>query len=561
MNANYSQPPTERRRKTRPSSQLPPCENIPPPPLHTLSLSELLRRPAPEYSWLVEPLLTRGGVMGLAGEPGTAKTWLILELAQAVATGRSFLQRFATRQGPVLIIDEENGEARLQRRLARLTGGKLEDCPVHIASMCGVNLSRDQWIDSLHGKLTEIRPQLTILDSLVRMHSGEENSAQDIARLFAVLTSFRSEFGSAIVFTHHLRKMSLLRDMSQRVRGSSDILAYVDSMLGLSRVEPAFALSHIKNRDGDLINPLSLSVEDTDDGTTVIRIIGEFEEETSKREQARKLIVTALQAGETFRDELADLATGAGISPRTFATALKDLESVGLVAGTFDGKRKKYSPSAHLQPLHGLQALPESRPPVDPSFANLQSPYNVLQPLQMSQPPVDPSFANLQSPYNILQGLQESPAEDQPPPDPNPDPTFALLQPTPDTLQKSPESPPTSGAQADHTEQDPTFALLQQIQGTDQAPQTTPVSEPELTPDEKRALAEHWRTRNNPPVTVGGGHFFNLRALLYSDDPYLIQKCLEHAADLRRLLAGWDNPDDTDDRTRRCQNDKNGGEQ
>ena len=303
--------------------------------------------------------------MGLAGDPGTAKTWLILELARAVATGRPFLDRFPTQQGPVLIIDEENGEARLQRRLARITNQRLDDCPIYIASMCGVNLSHDRWIDSLYSKVVEIKPSLILFDSLIRVHRGGENSAEDMATLFAVFTSFRHDFGCAIVFTHHLRKMGFIRDLGQRVRGSSDILAYVDSMLGLTKVETAYTLWHLKNRDGDLIRPLSLSVEDTDRNTTVIRVTGEVDEEISKREQARDLIVDALADGDKLREELTAFVREAGISDRTLAAALKELETAKLIVSTFEGRKKKYSTFAHLQslqPIYPLQGLQKSHP-------------------------------------------------------------------------------------------------------------------------------------------------------------------------------------------------------
>ena len=477
MTANKTQSPTGTRQLRRhdipPPSQPfarqspnPAPQQLPLPALHTLSLAELLTRPAPEYSWLVEPLLPQGGVMGLAGDPGTAKTWLLLELAQAVATGRHFLGRFVTQQGPVLIIDEENGQARLQRRLARLTHQSPGDCPVYIASMCGVNLSQDQWISTLRNKLAEIRPRLTLFDSLVRVHRGEENSAQDIARLFAVLTSFRHEFGSAVVFTHHLRKMGFIRDMGQRVRGSSDILAYVDSMLGMSKVETAYTLSHLKNRDGDVIKPLSLAVEDTDDNTTVIRVIGEVDEEISKTEQARDLIMDALGGGDKLREELTAIAREAGIGERTFAGALKELETANLIVGSFENRKRKYSTFALLQRLQ----------------------------------PVYP-----------LQGLQKSP---------------------PDSAELAP---------AQHG--DPTFALLQTLQPVYplQGLQKSRRGNGELTPDEKETLLKQWEDRGRPAVTLGQAQWFNLRALLYSTDTFITEKCHDHTPALRQLLARWSN--------------------
>jgi DNA-binding HxlR family transcriptional regulator len=292
--------------------------------------------------------------MGLAGDPGTAKTWLILELARAVSTGRPFLDRFATQQGPVLIIDEENGEARLHRRLARLTSRSSDDCPIHIACMCGVNLSHDRWVDSLHSKVKEIKPILILFDSLIRVHRGGENSAEDMATLFSVFTFLRHDFDCAIAFTHHLRKMGFVRDLGQRIRGSSDILAYVDSMVGLTKAESSYTLWHLKNRDGDLIKPLSLSVQDTDSNTTVVSVTGEVDEETTKREQARDLIMDALADGDKYREELAAFTREAGISDRTFASALKELETAKLIVGTLEGRKKKYSASEPLQPLHHI---------------------------------------------------------------------------------------------------------------------------------------------------------------------------------------------------------------
>ena len=300
--------------------------------------------------------------MGLAGDPGTAKTWLILELARAVSIGRPFLDRFATQQGPVLIIDEENGEARLHRRLARLTSRSSDDCPIHVACMCGVNLSHDRWVDSLHSKVTEIKPILILFDSLIRVHRGGENSAEDMATLFSVFTFLRHDFDCAIVFTHHLRKMGFVRDLGQRIRGSSDILAYVDSMVGLTKAETSYTLWHLKNRDGDLIKPLSLSVQDTDSNTTVVSVTGEVDEENTKREQARDLIMDALADGDKFREELAAFIREAGISDRTLSAALRELETARLIVGTLEGRKRKYSTYEPLQPsqpiynaMHGLR--------------------------------------------------------------------------------------------------------------------------------------------------------------------------------------------------------------
>ena len=55
----------------------------------------------------------------------------------------------------------------------------------------------------------------------------------------------------------------------------------------------------------------------------------------------------------------------AGISDRTLATALKELETAKLIVGTLEGRKKKYSTFAllqTLQPIYPLQELQKSNP-------------------------------------------------------------------------------------------------------------------------------------------------------------------------------------------------------
>ena len=61
----------------------------------------------------------------------------------------------------------------------------------------------------------------------------------------------------------------------------------------------------------------------------------------------------------------------------------------------------------------------------------------------------------------------------------------------------------------------------------------------ELTPEEKQALLQHWLDRGKPTVTLGEARWFNLKALLYSNDTFIAQKRSDHTPELRQLLARW----------------------
>jgi hypothetical protein len=78
--------------------------------------------PEVPIDWVIDGIFSAGSVSVLVGEPGSKKTWLMLDAAVAVANGDDWLGH-PTRQMTTLVIDEESGVARLNRRLSTLMRG------------------------------------------------------------------------------------------------------------------------------------------------------------------------------------------------------------------------------------------------------------------------------------------------------------------------------------------------------------------------------------------------------------------------------------------------------
>ena len=68
--------------------------------------------------FVCDPILTPGATM-LAGRPKCNKSWLMLEIAFAVATGESACGEWKTEQGDVLYLALEDNHRRLKRRLGK----------------------------------------------------------------------------------------------------------------------------------------------------------------------------------------------------------------------------------------------------------------------------------------------------------------------------------------------------------------------------------------------------------------------------------------------------------
>jgi len=201
--------------------------------------------PTQEVTWLVEGIIPAGSVVLWAGESASYKTWLSLLLANAVKTGTDFLGR-KTRQRPVLYLDRENPLALVQERCSmlgiegsenfRLWGGWQADAPPMIG-------------DSRLLEIAKTTQPLIIIDSLIRFHEADENSATEMGRVMAHIRSLANA-GASILAQHHKPKAE-----GAHYRGSSDIKAGVDLGFAIAydEDERIITVGCFKNRFGEEI--------------------------------------------------------------------------------------------------------------------------------------------------------------------------------------------------------------------------------------------------------------------------------------------------------------------
>src|SRR3989304_9865939 len=86
-------------------------------PLHVLQVAPLPPEPLDRPAWLIDELWADEAVGIIGGAPKCCKTYLALEMALAVASGRPCLGRFRVPQpGPVLIFAAEDAPLQLRAR-------------------------------------------------------------------------------------------------------------------------------------------------------------------------------------------------------------------------------------------------------------------------------------------------------------------------------------------------------------------------------------------------------------------------------------------------------------
>ncbi|MDW9488835.1 AAA family ATPase [Sinorhizobium medicae] len=182
----------------------------------------------PEF--LIEDILPLGGLATIYGPPGSAKTFLALDVALSIAGGVPFFGK-AVSQGGVVYIAAEAGAGLRKRVLAARTEKAIPDSApfamIALAPYLGPKKSdaaaliadiKAQWRYS-----TAIR--LITIDTLARTLQGaDENSAADMGAFVANAAAIAAAFNCLVLVVHHSGK-----DAERGMRGSSNLNGATDA--------------------------------------------------------------------------------------------------------------------------------------------------------------------------------------------------------------------------------------------------------------------------------------------------------------------------------------------
>lgn len=193
---------------------------------------ELMAMDFPPIQWVVQDLLPVGCCV-LAGKPKVGKSFMALQLAQAVASGSPFLG-MKTTKAPVLMIALEDSPRRIKGRLQMQKASS--DLPI---------CYEWQWqpldgkgLEHLSKRLERGGPAgpygLVVIDTLASAKSGkvDENKASDMSQLIYPLQRLAHDYQCALLLVFHHKK-GAVNDPIWDVRGSGAIPGAVDVLVGL----------------------------------------------------------------------------------------------------------------------------------------------------------------------------------------------------------------------------------------------------------------------------------------------------------------------------------------
>jgi len=299
-----------------------------------LTFAEFMAMEDTEIEWRVDRIFPSEGV-GIIGSPaGYGKSWMLIDLAVEIARGGQWLGHFDTTRGTVLYFDEESSLSLLKHRFKRVLGAKElidSQLDIHLAVGTGVCFNDPKYIEYVRALIKTIKPAVVIIDSLIRVHRAEENSAKEMSRIFATIKDLVREGHCLFIFADHQRKLGNFRSSGdQQLRGSTEKVAFIDTLLSLQRLSGRLIVEHAKSRFAEPISDFVISIEDLLPGTTTIAYQGDAEQ-TKKEDRLKKafeFLDKVLPDDDWIsRKELVDKAEEMSVGRKLLAEALKELES------------------------------------------------------------------------------------------------------------------------------------------------------------------------------------------------------------------------------------------
>ena len=307
-------------------------------PFEVMTVAQFLGAGSDQIDWCIEGILPSEGVGILAAPAGYGKSWMTLDLALECCLGGNWLGKFPAKKVKVLYFDEESSPPLLRKRLNKLLIGKgvtKETLDIELVVGQGLCFSDQFSVLQLRELMIKHQPGLVIVDSLIRVHKAEENSAKEMANVFGVIKSIIREFKCAFLFCDHQRKPGPFSGgMDLLLRGSTEKAAFVDTLLSLRKKEKLLVVEHSKSRFAEAVSSFLVVIEDPTETSTKVSYSGEADVQV--QEERMKMVMDFLSATLKGKDwvsraEIVAKSKDLTLSEKTVDETLKHCADRGLI--------------------------------------------------------------------------------------------------------------------------------------------------------------------------------------------------------------------------------------
>ena len=175
-------------------------------------------------SWILEPLIPFKAITILDGLGGSGKSWFALDLSYTISLGFDYLGKYPVkRSGTVLYVTAEEIPEEFVRRVDLVTAsyGDNENfywiSTLHEAFPYGTallqkvawSITKTETARVLEYFISEIKPILVVLDSMVNFYGLNENDSSEASVFYEMLKEWIKTYNCSFLLLHHQNKESM----------------------------------------------------------------------------------------------------------------------------------------------------------------------------------------------------------------------------------------------------------------------------------------------------------------------------------------------------------------
>lgn len=225
--------------------------------LRGLLMTTAQLRTLPPLEPLIDDILEIDALAWIIGKPGSGKSFVALDMAMAIATGRPW-HGHAVRKGSVIYLAAEGGRGISPRVDAIMIHYGLTDADTEgfLCLPLPVEARDPAAWEELAAVCREIQPALIVLDTQARVTVGlKENDNTEMGLFVAACEYLRRAAGSAVILVHHM-------NAAGESRGASALLGAAQTELSVSKVgdddRAAITVKTTKQKDMAEADPVEL---------------------------------------------------------------------------------------------------------------------------------------------------------------------------------------------------------------------------------------------------------------------------------------------------------------
>ncbi len=213
-------------------------------PIHGEEFAQLVAT-----EWIVKGVLPKAELGVVFGESGSGKTFQVLDLSMAIATGKEW-RGHAVEQGAVVYIAAE-GAGGFRKRLRAFANHNqldLADVPIYVIPASPNLLQKADALDVCRAiNSIGVKVSLVVIDTLAQTTAGgNENCGEDMGLALSHCKGIHRATGAMALLVHHSGK-----DTSKGARGWSGVRAACDVEFEVMRFDQDRVLALTKQKDGE----------------------------------------------------------------------------------------------------------------------------------------------------------------------------------------------------------------------------------------------------------------------------------------------------------------------